>query len=662
MSPNFGSFARPRKSAAATALLFCLIFLSLTAGGCHKLQIFPDSGSSRPDSSAPPPQEVKRTPLDEARLAYSSGDYSRAEALALRLVEGKSLAGEESAEAGRILAAAALNNAHPNVALQGLDHWRAVSKGADGGKEWQDAWCRALRDLSTLDARTKANALYQDSSRDLLPRSIAGVFLAARQWKDGELGQSMAALENIYSTANSAKDKAAIEGRLAVELNREGAKAAELAASAVTEENRKRFPYNIIYLDQLRRMARNSISREEAARSLAEFRSQAQLADSSLFDSLPRESNLQISAPSSLGAGAAVSGQPVVLALPMGGQYGKLSARIVNGAQTACEEMSSGGGKVQLIVIDTDKADWLDKVNSLPAEATVIGGPLRRADYQKAKAAGVTSKRVMLAFLPSLDSGDEGRVAWRFFSSANDQVDAVLGFTSGLGVSAYGVLYPADSFGERMAALFEAKAKSKGASKVFKSSYDPQNQTGWTTSVSNLLTAAKGSPMKAIFLPDSWKNMDALVPNLFYYKETGQILLGTTLWEQGLAGGSYVSGQHYNLAVFPAVWNSVDPPAAGRNLQAKLSAAGKGDADFWAGLGYDFARVAGRMGLRPGWTPGGVNSALASASAMNWSIAPISWSNGVAAQRMFLFSPKDNGFGPVNEAAFKSASQTASAQ
>lgn len=663
MFSRMASFQGLRKSAPTRALLCCMLAVALFAGGCGKLQLPSLWGSSSQGSSAPPPrQEVKRTPLDEARLAYANGDHSRAEALALRLVEGKKLSGEESAEAGRILAASALGNAHPNVALQGLEHWRKVASGADNSKEWQDAWCRALRDLSSRDARTKANDLYQDSSRGLLPRSIAGVFLAAVQWRDGELGKSMAALENIYATASSANEKAAIEGRLALELSKDGAKASALAATAVTEENRNAFPYNIIYIDQLRRQTRNSISREEATKALADFRAKAGLADKSLLDSVPRESSLRIKAPADVGGGAAVSGQPVVLALPMSGQYGKLSSKIVNGARAACDEMSSAGTKVSLVVIDTDKPDWVDKVNALPAEATVIGGPLRRSDYQKAKAAGITGKRAMLTFLPSLDSGDEGRVAWRFFSSANDQVDALLAFTSRLGVTSYGVLYPADSFGERMASLFESKAKGQGASNVYRSSYDPKNPTGWAASVRSLLDASKASPMKAVFLPDSWKNMDSLVPNLFYYKETNQILLGTSLWEQGLAGGAYVSGQHYNRAVFPAAWNSAEPPAAAKNLQTRLSASGKGEADFWAGLGYDFARVSARMGLTPGWTAGSVNSALSAASSMNWSIAPISWSGGNASQRMFLFSPKDNGLGPVNEAAFRTSRETAMAE
>lgn len=639
-------------------LLGSLLLLSVFAGACHKMPL----GSSGQGAQDGRPVEIKRTPLDEARLAYANADFKRAESLSLKLVEGKSLSGDDSAEAGRILAAAALNNKHPNVALQGLDHWRKVAKGADNGKEWQDAWCKTLRSLSSHDARTRANALYQDSSRGLLPRCIAGVALAARQWQDGEAGQSMTALENIYSTATNTREKAAIEGRLAIELGKSGSKAVDIAAASVNDGNRGRFPYNIIYIEKLRRQSRNPSTKEEASRALAAFASGGGLADSSLYTSVPAETDIRISAPANLGSGASgasVSGQPVVLALPLSGQYGKLSAKIVNGAQVACDEMSSGSNKVSLIVIDTDKADWLAKADALPAEATVIGGPLRRADYQKAKSAGLASRRVLLTFLASLDSGDEGRTAWRFFSSAKDQVDSLLNFTSNMGVKSYGVLYPADSFGERMTALFEERAGNKGATKIVKSSYDPANQTGWATSVRNLLDGAKGQPFKAVFLPDSWKNMDTLVPSLYYYKEERQILMGTSLWEQSLSGGAYVSGKYYGRAVFPGAWNASNPPPAGVKLQAALAAAGKGDADFWSGLGYDFARASVRMGVRQGWNPGTVNSALASASSINWSTAPISWSGGLASQKMFLFSPKENGFALVDERAFRSGFEAA---
>ena len=640
----------------ALPLLCCLLLLSMAAAGCQKITL-PGWGDSEPARTQPPPPP-KLSPLDEARSTFARGDYTQAETLALRLVEGGTLSGPDGAEAGRILAASALRNNHPHVALTGLEHWRTAASGADSGKEWQDAWCKALRGLSSHDARTRANTLYQDASRSLPARSVAGVVMAVRQWQDGELGQTMPALENIYATAANSKEKAAIEGRLALELSKAGQAASALAATAVTEENRDAFPYVIINIDQLRRRLQNPNTREEAQAALNDLKDRARLAAPSLVSGPPKEGDISISAPSDTTASlpATVSGQPVVLALPLSGQFAGISSKIVAGAQAACDELSTSGGKVSLVVIDTDKPDWIAQADALSAEAAVIGGPLRPADYNTAKSAGLTSRRAMLTFLPSLDTGDEGRVAWRFFSSASDQVDTLLQFTSRLGISSYGVFYPEEKFGQRMSSLFEERARAAGAQSVITGSYDPGSQTGWMTSAKNFLTSAKGSAaFKAIFLPDSWKNMDVIVPNFFYYNETRQVLMGTSLWERGLSGNSFVSAQYYGLAVFPGAWNPGQPNSAGQKLSSRLSSSGKGSPDFWAGLGYDFARLSARLGVTQGWTPEQVNSALAGASSLDWSLAPITWSGGRASQRMFLFTPKENGFAPVDEAAFKAA-------
>lgn len=639
-----------QRARLATAACCCMLVLLLLATGCGKT-ILTDR---RPvDKPAP---AVELSPLDQAKNAFASGDYTLAETISLKLVEGGKLKGADSAEAGRVLAAAALQNKHPSVALTGLEHWRKAAKGVDEGREWQDAWCKALRYLSSHDARTRANQVYQDSSRSALVRSVAGVSMAVRQWQDGELGQTMAALENIYTSASGNKEKAIIEGRLALELDKAQTKAAKLAASVVTAENQSRFPYAVIRIDQLRREAQNPEAREAARAALSELRQKATLADSSLFDGPPKETSLSVSAATAGAASVAVTGRPVVLALPMSGQYSSISAKIVEGAKIACAELSTSGKKVTLKIIDTGKPDWAAQIDALPADVTIVGGPLRRADYSIAKSKGLTSRRVFLTFLPGLEGGDEGQVAWRFFSSAKDQVDALLQFTSRLGVSSYAVFYPQENFGQRMAELFESRAKSAGANNVIAASYEPGKKSGWTVAVNDLLAANKGNPpFKAIFLPDSWKNMDVIVPNFFYYKETRQVLLGTSLWEQGLSGGSFVSGQYYNFAVFPGAWNNEHPSSAAQKLQSKLASS----ATFWSGLGYDFARMVARMNINTGWTPDVVNSQLASASSMDWSVAPISWSRGIAAQKLFLFTPKGKGFELVDEAAFRSAFEEA---
>ncbi|MDR2800725.1 MAG: ABC transporter substrate-binding protein, partial [Desulfovibrio sp.] len=330
---------------------------------------------------------------------------------------------------------------------------------------------------------------------------------------------------------------------------------------------------------------------------------------------------------------------------------------IAAGAKAACAQMSSGGQQVSLIVIDSGQPDWISKIEALPPEATIVGGPLRRDDYSKAKGGGLLARRAFFTFLPSLEAGDEGQKAWRFFSSPKDQVDTLLAFTSRLGIKGYGVFYPDENFGQRMAALFEERALAAGAATVNKASYQPQDQNDWMSAAAGFLAAnKKGSVFRAVFLPDSWKNMDIIVPNFFYQNETRQVLLGTSLWEQGLSGSGFVSTQYYGLAVFPGAWNTASPSAA--KLQGAMLADGKTGADFWSGLGYDFARFSARAGIGQGFTPAAVNSALQSLS-MEWSIAPIRWDNGAASQEMHLFTPNSKGFAPVNEQEFRAAYEEA---
>lgn len=73
----------------------------------------------------------------------------------------------------------------------------------------------------------------------------------------------------------------------------------------------------------------------------------------------------------------------------------------------------------------------------------MVGGPLQAQSYAQARAAGATEQRAFFTFLPSLEQGDEGAKAWRFFPSPQDQIDALIAFaTDGLNIRAYGAFYP----------------------------------------------------------------------------------------------------------------------------------------------------------------------------------------------------------------------------
>jgi ABC-type branched-subunit amino acid transport system substrate-binding protein len=624
--------------------LYSIVFFS----GCAGLSLFGGKDVPAVDSPARP------GPLEEASQAYVSGNYGRAESIALRLSSDSGASAPDKIAALRLLAAAALKNAHPAVALTALDDRRKIKTGADADVEWQDAWAGAMRALSSADARTRADALYKDGRRSMPVRSMAGIVLAVRQWRDGDLGQSLAALENIYGSAAGTREKAALERRLALELQYADPAASTLAYSAVTEDNRLAFPFTVILLDKLRRDSETADAREAA---LTDAAGKIVLADPSLVRQAPKETEIRIQAGASR-ADAPAGDRTVVLLLPLSGQFAPVSEKITDGAKAACDELRSAGIQASLTVIDTGQADWIARVDALPASARVVGGPLLREDYAKAKAGGIPARRAVFAFLPSLEAGDEGRLAWRFFAAPGDQVDALLGFTARLGIRGYGIFHPDDNFGRRMAALFEEKAKASGATDVVTQGYNPADRNDWMAATNKLLAAnGKGSVFRAVFLPDTWKNMDAIVPHLFYQNETRQVLLGTSLWEQGLSAGGFVSTQYYALAVFPGLWNAARPTPAGERLQSRLTAAGKAGADFWSALGYDFARLSAGLGIAD-TSPQTVNAALQSVN-LDWSIAPLGWNGGIASQRMHLFTPVAGGFAPVDESAFRAAYEEA---
>ncbi|MCC8194317.1 MAG: penicillin-binding protein activator, partial [Deltaproteobacteria bacterium] len=238
-----------------------------------------------------------------------------------------------------------------------------------------------------------------------------------------------------------------------------------------------------------------------------------------------------------------------------------------------------------------------------------------------------------------------------------DQFHALFSATAELCVTEFAILMPDnDPYAARMADKFTAHVQAAGGHVVKRAEYPKNAQESWNKFIGSFLGSSKrasrapGVSHRAIFLPDSWRNMELIVPNLFYFMESRQLLLGTSLWEQGLSGTDHVTAHYYNLAVFPGAWDktaSLSPAAA--QLQAAYARAGRSDPDFWGGLGYDFVRFASTLDIPAGWSATTVNAALSRNTGMVWSMAPLTWdAQGKASQHLFLFTPVTDGFAPAD--------------
>ena len=595
----------------------------------------------------------------DAEAALAANDAAKAEQIAVRLFRQENLDPSETVRVARVLSLAATTNNHSYLALSGLERWAETDASAGASSEWRDSLFQVLGQLTPRDATIRSQTILADQHKPFPLRSGAALFLASKQWgKPGEAPQALSNIQVFYAQARDKNQRIQLERMLFPFLQNTSDMSLAALDALVTEENSKTYPYAIVRLETIRRKASHVDSHEQAKAEAAALAQDTTLADSAIFNAWEQApaSPALVTAP--------LSGRTLILAMPLSGSTSSIGKKVVQGAEEARKEFSTAGHRVNVVTLDTQDPGWLDKLASYPPEATIVGGPLRTNLLTAAHERGLTSNRVFLTFLPSLgDAGEEGSIAWRFFPSPEDQFSALFSATSKLGISEFAILMPDnDPYASRMADRFTAHVQSLGGRVVKRTEYPKTEQENWNKVTGSFLGASKSSTRKpavshrAIFLPDSWRNMEIIVPNLFYFLESRQMLLGTSLWEQGLSAAEHVTEHYYNLAVFPGAWDSTATlsPAAAR-LQAAYARDGRNAPDFWAGLGYDFVRFASTLDIPVGWSPSSVNAALSRHAGIPWSMAPLTWNaQGKASQRLFLFSPVKDGFSPANMSEIES--------
>lgn len=499
-------------------------------------------------------------------------------------------------------------------------------------------WVNSIAGLSGMEQGLRAEAVLKNPASSPALKSRALSIAASRPGRQGFSARRE--LASLYAAA-SPEQRATWETLYWTDLDGMDGDSLKKLASQVSSEQEARFPWNLVML----KAARRNLLPESAA-------------------VIARLSNpMMYAAPSMLGIAPLPPGQKTVsvaLVIPQTGSASALGKQVAEGALAAADSLRFAGKTVDLRIIDSGKTGWQQAVQSLPAQFTVVGGPLLPGRYNALKAAA--AGRAVFSFTASLPAGEEGVHAWRFFASQEDQIDALLDAAEKLGISSFGIFSPGDSYSRRMSGLFMQKATSRGLA-VTSGSYTAGKMSAWTkeagTFVKTQVGAQRGSipvataDFRAIFLPDSWKNMDMLVSSLHYNGAQDRLMMGTSLWEQSLGQTSHSNAATFALTIFPGVWDyrSATPGAtAFKNAMAARDAR----ADDWSALGFDFVSMAADLNLQPGWSAQSVNRALASKPDMDWAGAPIFWDgSGKASRRLFLFQPAATGHVPADLQALK---------
>ncbi|HIU18296.1 MAG TPA: penicillin-binding protein activator [Candidatus Avidesulfovibrio excrementigallinarum] len=623
------------------AKVFVLVML-LALTGCAQ-KIIDMSGvpifypSPQPDS-----------PLRKADAAWNAANMREAEQLYQRALQSPTLSAGERTMALSRLAEAAMANKHAGTALDALNAWKRLDSTVTSSESWLRLWGRAVMALPPSQAVSQALAVV-NAPQEAVPyrASAAGVLLARGQSGDGLMWVQR--LTSLYTEAGQ-KDRVVMERCLVQTCNAMPAGTLVNLLQYTLPDTDGVFPWSILLLEKARREGAQMPS--DMHDPALEGTTLGRIFDAVFADSAIIASTLQGGQTQGQTPVAHVSNVPMyagsyALALPLSGSYSALGNKIALGAKAAQTELNSRGIQTELYIIDTDRADWLNRLNSLPPQCVTVGGPMLPAAFEQAKATQAVRQRAFFTFLTSLGEGEEGRTAWRFFTSPADQIRTMIDFAGRAGVRRFATLYPEDAFGRRMSTMFLQAAPAGGG--ITSRSYPKGNVSEWNAVTAKFVGSymigkvpASSATFEAVFLPDSWNNAALIIPCLFFNGEDRLLIMGTSLWEQGLPGGARLDASNLSLVVFPGAWNAASPPPAARNLNALL--AGQGEADLWTGLGYDFVRFAAALHLAPGWTPDRVNNLLRVAQQISWSMAPMVWNgSGRASRHLYVFNPTRDG-------------------
>lgn len=236
----------------------------------------------------------------------------------------------------------------------------------------------------------------------------------------------------------------------------------------------------------------------------------------------------------------------------------------------------------------------------------IIGPPEADAAREAAKAA--QSMQVPLLALSPVDA-PEGSTDFVFSDQRSDQREAMTMAAyavKDLGLSRLVVLYPDNAYGTAMMTAFRAEALRLGG-KVRRVQSYKVDQTDFSNEIKKLaaIKAPRPSPKKkgveaakipppvldfdALYLPDAFRRVRMILPQLAFHDVRGIQLLGTSQWYS--PEGIRKEMDYFEGAVMTAPFFAESNKPMVRNFADSLYGATGREPDYREALAYDTARM-----------------------------------------------------------------------
>ena len=297
---------------------------------------------------------------------------------------------------------------------------------------------------------------------------------------------------------------------------------------------------------------------------------------------------------------ARVDWSAIGVLIPGSGRARLVGEQVLEGLELATEARAGAGGRVRLVVRDTEGADVARLVDELAGSARVaaIVGPV---DTASATAAARRAQELGVPLLAlTIEPGvtGAGDHVLRPFHTNEAEVEALVDEAIGRGLRSFAVLAPDHGYGRTMRRLFEAAVVRAGGRLVASRTYPPG-----TTSFVEVCRELSPASFEALFLPDSSRAATLVAPALaaagLFAQPAGrrdvpsgtrpvQLLLPAAAFDESLVrrAGRYLQG----ALVATPFWAGDTSPEVSGFVERFVAARGRPPSS-WASQGHDAVRI-----------------------------------------------------------------------
>jgi len=176
------------------------------------------------------------------------------------------------------------------------------------------------------------------------------------------------------------------------------------------------------------------------------------------------------------------------------------------------------------------------------------------------------------------------------------------------GVQRFAVLYPDNEFGWRMLKSFQEEIRVEDKQITAQEPYDP-NTSDFSIPVRKLIGEGRWAAhvrelernkhkkvkpelkldFDALFIPDDYRKMLLIAPQLAFYDAENLVLMGTNLWDSPILAEKV--GEYLSKAVFVADYYPRKDDEHAKSFETAFERAYGKKPDFFAALGYDTMNI-----------------------------------------------------------------------